>query len=225
MNERATCTAHRTRFPAGLYGVTPDWPDTDRLLAAVEIAARNGMRAVQLRRKHIDASERRVQALALQTLCRAHGVMLVINDDWRLADEIGADCVHVGREDAALDHVRASIDPGILIGVSCYNDLSLARRALAQGADYVAFGAVFPSSTKPDAVRAELDLFTQARALVQESPAPRASVVAIGGITASNCAAVVHAGADSIALITGLFEAPDIAAAARACARHYLTEN
>ncbi len=220
-----TRTQQATRFPAGLYGVTPDWHDTDRLLAAVDIAARNGMRAVQLRRKNIDASARRAQALALQSLCRERGVTLVINDDWRLADDIGADCVHIGREDAVIDTVRAAIDPGILVGVSCYNDLALAERALSQGADYVAFGAVFPSSIKPDAVRADLDLFTRARALLQANPAPRASVVAIGGITPANCASVVRAGADSIALITGLFEAPDIASAARACARHYQLED
>ncbi|MFA4914877.1 MAG: thiamine phosphate synthase, partial [Burkholderiaceae bacterium] len=102
----AAASASATRFPRGLYGVTPDWHDTDKLLAAVDLAARHGMRAVQLRRKHVDATARRVQAVALQALCRAHGITLVINDDWRLADEIGADCVHIGRDDARLAQVR-----------------------------------------------------------------------------------------------------------------------
>ena len=215
--------AQATRFPRGLYGITPDWHDTDRLLEAVDLAARHGMQAVQLRRKTADTAARRAQALALQSLCRERKILLVINDDWRLADEIGADCLHIGREDASIETVRAAIDPSILLGVSCYNDLTLVAPAIAQGADYVAFGAVFPSSTKPEAVRAELDLFTQARSLLQGYPSPRPSVVAIGGITPENCAPVVRAGADSLALITGLFEAPDIAGAARACARHYTT--
>lgn len=219
----AAASAPTTRFPRGLYGVTPDWHDTDKLLAAVDLAARHGMRAVQLRRKHVDAAARRVQAVALQALCREHGITLVINDDWRLADEIGADCVHIGRDDARLAQVRAAIDPSILIGISCYNDWSLVEPALAEGADYIAFGAVYPSATKPQAARATLDLFTQARTRLDAYPTPRPSVVAIGGITPSNCEPVVRAGADSLALITGLFDAPDIAAAARDCARHYPT--
>lgn len=214
--------APATRFPTGLYGITPDWADTDRMLDAVAVAARHGLRAIQLRRKNVTPADRRAQALALQSLCRTHGVLLVINDDWRLANDIGADALHIGRDDGSLATVRRDTHCGMLIGVSCYNDWRLVQPALDQGADYIAFGAVYPSSTKPLAVPAPLALFTQARALLQTYASPRPAVVAIGGITPENCAPVVRAGADSIALIAGLFEAPDIAAAAQACASHFL---
>ncbi|OZI47568.1 thiamine phosphate synthase [Bordetella genomosp. 5] len=206
------------RFPAGLYGVTPDWADTARLLTAVRHAAEGGMRSLQLRRKNATADERAAQARALVPLCRELGVVLMINDDWRLALEVGADGAHLGRDDDALAGVRREVGPDLLLGVSCYNDLDRARDLLAQGADYIAFGAVFASSTKPQAVQAPLSLLTEAAALADTCPAPRPAVVAIGGITAQNAPLVAQAGADAIAVITGLFEMPDIRAAARACA-------
>ncbi|MDQ8031547.1 thiamine phosphate synthase [Bordetella genomosp. 1] len=206
------------RFPAGLYGVTPDWADTARLLTAVRQAAEGGMRALQLRRKNASADERAAQARALVPLCRDLGVVLMINDDWRLALDVGADGAHLGRDDDALAEVRREAGPDLLLGVSCYNDLARARELLAQGADYIAFGAVFASPTKPQAAQAPLALLTQAAQLAEACPAPRPGVVAIGGITAQNAPLVAQAGADSIAVITGLFEMPDIRAAARACA-------
>jgi thiamine-phosphate pyrophosphorylase len=215
-----------TRFPAGLYGVTPEWDDTPRLLAAVQAAARGGMTALQLRRKNATPAKRREQAEALARVCRERGIVFIINDHWRLAIEIGADGIHVGREDEPLASVRAQAGPALLIGASCYDDLALARQSLAAGADYIAFGAVYPSPTKPAAVHAPLALLAQGRELASLAPDSeparlrgnaRAAVVAIGGITPANSAAVFTAGADAVAVITGLFEAPDIEAAARAC--------
>lgn len=206
-----------TRFPAGLYGVTPEWDDTGRLLAAVRAAAEGGMRALQLRRKHLNRAERLAVARELAPLCRELGVVFLVNDDWETALEAGADGAHLGRDDATLAQVRAAA-PGLILGVSCYADLARAQALLSQGADYVAFGAVFPSSTKPEAVQAPLSLLTEAADLVRRQGRPRPAVVAIGGITPANAARVAAAGADSIAVITGLFEAPDIRAAARACA-------
>lgn len=207
----------QTRFPIGLYGVTPEWDDTARLLDAVRQAAAGGMRALQLRRKHLTRAQRLAQARELAALCRELGVVFLVNDDWQTALEAGADGAHLGREDASLAEVRAAA-PGLILGVSCYADLERARGLLAQGADYIAFGAVFPSPTKPQAAHAPLALLGEAAALARGQAAPRPAVVAIGGITPANAGQVAAAGADSIAVITGLFEAPDIRAAAQACA-------
>jgi len=210
------------RFPRGVYGITPEWEDTARLLSAVADAAAGGMTALQFRRKTGEAEARRDQAAALRALCHDLGVAFLVNDDWRLAREIGADGVHLGRDDGSPAEARQALGANALIGCSCYDDLSRAARALAAGADYIAFGAVYPSRIKPDAVRASLDLLRQGRALVERSARPgeeRSAVVAIGGITAGNAPALIEAGTDSIALISGLFGEDDIRAAAARCAR------
>lgn len=210
------------RFPAGLYGVTPEWDDTDRLLAAVRDAAAGGMRALQLRRKHVQDAARAAQARALAPLCRELGVVFLVNDDWHLALDVGADGAHLGRDDDALTVVRAQAGHDLILGVSCYDDLQRARALAAAGTDYIAFGALFPSPTKPQAVRAPLALLTQAREFVSGLDAPRPAVVAIGGITPDNAPLVAQAGADSIAVITGLFEAPSIRTAALTCSAPFL---
>lgn len=212
------------RFPAGLYGVTPEWDDTDRLLDAVRAAAEGGMRALQLRRKNVTAAQRTAQARALVPLCRELDVLFLINDDWRLALEVGADGAHLGRDDGDLTHARSECGPGFVLGVSCYNELDRAQRLLDAGADYIAFGAMFVSPTKPHAVQAPMDLLSQARELAIEhatGQSARAAVVAIGGITPARAPQLALAGTDSIAVITGLFEAPDIKAAAQACAKPF----
>ncbi len=209
------------RFPAGLYGVTPEWDDTDRLLQAVRQAAQDGMRSLQLRRKNVPDAVRAAQARALAPLCRELGVVFLINDDWRLALDVGADGAHVGRDDESLAHIRREAGPDLILGGSSYDDLARARELLDAGADYIAFGAMFPSTVKPDTVRAPLSVLTEARRLVEARDAPRPAVVAIGGITPDNAALVAQAGADAIAVITGLFEAPAIRAAAAACAAPY----
>ncbi len=209
------------RFPAGLYGVTPEWDDTERLMRAVRQAAEGGMRALQLRRKDVPDAVRAEQARALAPLCRELGVVFLINDDWRLALEVDADGAHVGRDDDSLARIRAEAGPDLILGGSSYDDLGRARELLDAGADYIAFGAMFPSRVKPDTVRAPLSVLTEARALVEERDAPRPAVVAIGGITPENVALVAAAGADSVAVITGLVEAPAIRAAAAACAAPY----
>lgn len=210
------------RFPRGLYGVTPEWDDTDRLIAAIEHAARGGMAALQWRRKTASPQDSLTQAHRVRQSCHALQIPFIVNDDWRLATMVDADGVHLGRDDGSLAQARLALGPDKLIGYSCYDDLDLAQLAIDAGADYVAFGSVYPSSIKPDAVRASLDVIRAARELVTSKTAPataggRVAVVAIGGITPENAAAVVKAGADSIALISGLFEAPDIHAAATAC--------
>ena len=206
------------RFPRGLYGITPEWDDTERLLRAISEAAAGGMVALQWRRKTIDAAERVSQARAVVDLCRTLDVISIINDDWRLAALVDADGAHLGRDDGSLAEARLALEDKI-IGCSCYNLPALAAQALKGGADYVAFGAVYPSSIKPDAVRATLEDIEQGRMLVESTrERPRPAVVAIGGIGPDNAAPVIHAGADSIAMISSLFDAQDIRAQAARCA-------
>lgn len=208
----------RTRFPSGLYGITPEWDDTDRLLTAIDQAAEGGMVALQWRRKTIAPEDRLGQVRRVAERCHKLGLLLIINDDWRLAALIDADGVHLGREDGSLAQARLALGSDKIIGCSCYNDPRLAAEALKADVDYIAFGAMYPSSTKPGAVRATLDHIAQGRRLTENSLIrPRTAVVAIGGITADNAAPIVHAGADSIALISGLFDAPDIRATAARC--------
>ena len=193
----------------GLYAITPDEADTRALAAKVADALAGGIAALQYRNKAADATLRRTQAEALALLCRERGVPLIVNDDVALASAVGADGVHLGATDGDLAGARWRLGPGKLLGASCYDRYDLALAAKAAGADYVAFGAAFPSPTKPNAVRAPLDLYARAH---RELGIP---IVAIGGITADNAAALVSAGVDALAVITDLFEARDIAARAR----------
>ncbi|HQT44217.1 MAG TPA: thiamine phosphate synthase, partial [Halothiobacillus sp.] len=131
------------------------------------------------------------------------------NDDVELALAVAADGIHLGREDGAIAEVRARMGPTAIIGASCYNDLALAQRAVLAGADYVAFGAFSPSQTKPHAVPAPLALLYQARAALS------VPLCAIGGITVENAPPLLGAGANMLAVISAVFSAPDIEAAAR----------
>ena len=198
-----------TRWPRGIYAITPDEADSARLLARVEAVLRAGATWLQYRNKLADRDLREQQARALQPLCRRHGVPLIINDDWRLAAAIGADGAHLGLGDGELASAREALGTAAIIGASCYDRLDLARAACAAGASYVAFGAFFPSPTKPGARRAPVALLDPSAAL----GVPR---VAIGGITPDNAATLVAAGADLLAVISGVFDAPDPAAATRA---------
>lgn len=197
---------------AGLYAITPDTEDSrwllERVQAALHACAPRGWAALQYRNKLAPAGRREEEARALAALCREYGVPLIVNDDIELALAAGADGVHLGRGDGDLASARARIGTRLL-GASCYNDLGAAHRAISAGADYVAFGSVFPSRTKPEAVRAPLALFRQARTL-------GVPLAAIGGITIENAADVIGAGADCIAVISALFDAPDVSERARA---------
>jgi thiamine-phosphate pyrophosphorylase len=192
----------------GLYVITPDEADTVALVNKVRQALRGGASAVQYRNKVADPPLKQEQAQALLLSCRAAGVPLIINDDPELALVVGADGVHLGREDGDLVSARARLGPRKLLGASCYDRLELALAAQAAGVDYVAFGSAFPSPTKPTAVRAPLELFREAAARID------LPIVAIGGITPENAVAVVDAGAAAVAVISALFDVPDIEAVA-----------
>src|SRR5258708_30560705 len=203
----------------GLYAVTPDEPDIGLLARKVRKALAGGARILQYRNKSANAALRREQGAALLALCREARVPLVINDDLDLARAIGADGLHLGREDVSIAVARAQLGEDRLLGVSCYDRLELALAARDAGANYVAFGSAFPSPTKPEATRAPLSLYREASARL-DSP-----IVAIGGITTENAHAVIDAGGDAGAGISAPFYAPHIQAAPRTLCPPFCTEN
>jgi thiamine-phosphate pyrophosphorylase len=206
------------RFPGGLYAITPETPDTERLLARVEAALLGGVAAVQYRDKSDDVARRHEQACELAVLCRRFGVPLIVNDDLRLADLCDADGVHLGRDDGSVREARIILGRDKLVGASCYQSLELAQAAQAAGADYLAFGSFFASPTKPAAGRADTDLLRAATRVI------RIPIVAIGGITPASAPQLLDAGADSLAVLSALFDAPDIRAAAHALNQLFETE-
>jgi thiamine-phosphate pyrophosphorylase len=200
----------------GLYAITPECADEGTLLARARAALAGGAALLQYRNKRAPRIRRLREACALAQLCRSSGVPLVINDDARLAVEAGADGAHLGREDGDAAEARKLL-AGRILGVSCYDSLERARAAVAAGADYVAFGSVFASPTKPAAARVPLSLFSRARAL-------GVPLAAIGGITLAEAPRVIAVGADLLAVISDLFDAADIEEQARAYARLFAHE-
>ena len=197
-----------TRCIRGLYAITPDEPDTERLRDLVVQALDGGAQLIQYRNKSCTDRVRREQAGVLAALCRERGRTFIVNDDVDIALAVDADGVQVGRDDGSVAQARARLGPHKLLGASCYDRMEAARAAIAAGADHVAFGSFFASSVKPDAAHASIELLRAARA---EFSVP---IVAIGGITAQNAPALIDAGAAAIAVITALFAAPDVRAAA-----------
>jgi thiamine-phosphate pyrophosphorylase len=188
----------------GLYPITPDTADTDALLRKVEQALKAGVAMLQYRNKSMSRDKRLLQAKELAPLARGYGVPLIVNDDVEIALAVGANGVHIGKDDGDLAAARSKL-AGKILGASCYDSLEGARAAVRLGADYVAFGSVFPSPTKPDARRAPLSLFRHDLGV---------PLCAIGGITLENAPAVIAAGASLLAVITDVFDAPDIGARA-----------
>lgn len=197
----------------GLYAVTPDDNLLPRLSALVSATLQGGVKIVQYRNKTAPQPLRRSQAAELVRICRAEGAKLIVNDDLALALEIGADGVHLGRDDGDLRAARRLLGPDRILGVSCYNEMSRAEAAVAAGADYIAFGAVFSSRTKPAAIEAPLSLISEAKARFGSQGV---AIAAIGGITLNNAPQVIAAGADLVAVITDLFDAMDISSRSEA---------
>ncbi|MBI3899457.1 MAG: thiamine phosphate synthase [Gammaproteobacteria bacterium] len=192
----------------GLYAIADTrYLEPTRLLDAVEQALKGGARVVQYRDKSSTPELRQQQAQLLARLCKNYGVLFIINDDVELARST-ADGVHLGRDDMPLTAARERLGAGMIVGVSCYNELARAQQAAVAGADYVAFGSFFPSITKPNAARADIGLLDAARTL----PIP---LVAIGGITPENGALLVAAGVDALAVISGVFDQADVQTAAK----------
>lgn len=192
----------------GLYVVTPDWRDTLKLVMTSKAALEGGAKVLQYRNKVAAPSQRLEHAIVLAALCEKFGATFIVNDHLDLALEVDADGVHLGGDDGDLRAARKKLGQNKLLGASCYNRLELAQAAKEAGADHIAFGSMYASSSKPSAVRAPLDLFAQARPL-------GLPMVAIGGITTDNAQPLVEAGADAVAVITDIYDAPDITARAR----------
>jgi thiamine-phosphate pyrophosphorylase len=193
----------------GLYLVTPNWDDTDRLLDVTEQALRAGAALIQYRHKDAGPDLRREQAAALLALCRRHGRPLIINDHVLLCTELDADGIHVGGLDAPVAAVRGAVGPDKIVGASCYGDLELAQKAQGAGASYVAFGGFYPSTVKKYAVTTRPDIVLEAKATLS------VPVVVIGGMTTENARPLVARGADMVAAITSVVMAPDPYSAAR----------
>ena len=189
----------------GLYAITPECADGHRLLADIEAALSGGCRIIQYRDKQSAMPEQVARVRALRQITQRFGACLLINDDIALAHLIDADGVHLGQDDGSLVFARAILGPDKILGASCYADFAAAQIAEKAGVDYVAFGAVYPSLTKPDAASAAVDLFIRSKNELT------VAVCAIGGITLENAAPLITAGADLLAVISDLFNAPDIA--------------
>jgi thiamine-phosphate pyrophosphorylase len=197
---------------SGLYALTPDCADTDLLVDRVRAALAGGATAIQYRNKTATSALRLAQARLLREACTVSGATFIVNDDVELAGMVRADGVHLGRDDTTVASARKRLDSQAMIGVSCYDSLARADAAVGAGADYIAFGSFFVSAVKPEAVRADVSLLSAAK-LRWNVP-----IVAIGGITATNAGLLLAAGADAIAVISAVFDAPDAEAAARAFA-------
>lgn len=208
-------SSHALRL-RGLYAITPQMADTARLCLRVRECISGGAALVQYRQKGLDHAHALQQARELAALCREAGVPLIVNDSIELALASSADGVHVGRDDAAVAEARRALPRGI-VGASCYADPKAAAAAARDGADYVGIGSVFASATKPAAARAPLSALAQAR---REGGI---AVAAIGGITPDNAREAIEAGADMVAVVSALFDAPDVARAAQSIARLFDT--
>ena len=200
----------------GLYAITPACSDTGTLVERVRACLAGGATLLQYRAKAIDPALARTQAEALARECKHAGALFIVNDSLELAMACGADGVHLGRDDLAIAAARARWPQGI-VGASCYDEAERAIDARGAGADYVAVGSLFASATKPLAKRAPLETIARAREL------GGLPVAAIGGIDASNAALAIGAGADMVAAISALFDAPDPRTAAAAISRLFRT--
>lgn len=187
----------------GLYGITDSTlTPPDRLLASVEAALRGGAVMIQYREKQAPMAEKLAQARSLKSLCESANVPLLINDDPELAKRVGAAGAHVGQGDTSVLEARRILGEQAIIGITCHAELALARSGVEQGADYLAFGRFFNSSTKPGAPAASPSVLTEAKRF--ELP-----LTAIGGVTADNGEALIRAGADLLAVVGGLFGGSD----------------
>jgi len=188
----------------GLYAITPDMADLNSLIQKTQSAIEGGAFMVQYRSKIHDRAVKMQQCAAILRLCREYDVPCIVNDDVEMCHILEADGVHLGEKDDNIAEVRRILGEDAIIGSSCYDQLNRAKQAQKEGASYVAFGAVFPTPTKPNAPRATLELLREAKSQIH------IPIVAIGGITVNNAHDVIEAGVDAIAVITSLFEAKTI---------------
>lgn len=188
----------------GLYAITPEMSETVNLVTMTQQALTGGARLIQYRNKTADHFLQLKQAYLLANLCRKFNALFIVNDYLDLAIQIDANGVHLGCGDITIAEARQKLGPGKIIGASAYNLIESAIEAEQQGADYIAFGAFFTSTTKPDAATTSVDLLYEAKQRL------RIPIVVIGGITPNNALELVHLGAAAVAVSSALFGAPDI---------------
>lgn len=187
-----------------LYAVTDrSWVGTQALYEQVEAALRGGVTCVQLREKELNPEDFLSEAKQIKTLCARYGVPLIINDNVELALKVDADGVHVGQEDMDARDVRGLIGPAKILGVTA-KTIEQAQKAQLAGADYLGSGAVFGSTTKPNARPMTKELL---HSICQSVTIP---VVAIGGIHRGNIASLAGTGIRGAAVVSGIFAAADI---------------
>jgi thiamine-phosphate pyrophosphorylase len=211
----ATSNAFKDRLK-GLYAITDENLIADAHFSkAIEAALLGGARIIQYRDKSGNLQKRLQQASILRDLCTQHDATCIINDDIGLARAVNADGVHLGKDDTVLANARQELGEEAIIGISCYNDIGLALTAEKNSADYVAFGTMFSSPTKPDAVTAGPDTISQAKKQLN------VPVCAIGGITEKNIHQLIQHKADMAAVISSLFAADDIKQRAQLLSHHF----
>ncbi|MDQ6971430.1 MAG: thiamine phosphate synthase [Mariprofundaceae bacterium] len=200
-----------TRRLSGIYAVLPSGLELDQLLQHADAAMQGGVRIIQLRDKDLGFKKSLQRARKIRELTRAYGARFIMNDSLQLAQDADADGVHLGRDDMqSIASIRADVGSALMIGASCQGDAAFARHVLNEGADYVSFGAIFPTESKQDTLPIGLERLAKARQIFPES-----NICAIGGITLESIPAVRQAGADCIALIGSLFKRGDITTRAR----------
>jgi thiamine-phosphate pyrophosphorylase len=188
----------------GIYAITPDWQDTQNLLLKTDEILSAGVAVLQYRNKLANNTLKLEQAKRLINLCAHYHVPLIINDDVELCKILNADGIHLGKDDNNIEEVRCSINNDIIVGISCYNSMERVKEMLNKDCDYIAVGACFPTTTKPQAPHASTD-FVSMVVDVAEKP-----VVAIGGITLHNCESVAQTRVNAIAMINTLYSSVDV---------------
>ncbi len=215
-NARPVSLKNRNQSIYGLYGITPNLTDTAVLLSQTEQILAGGAQLIQYRNKIADKALLRHQANLLLRLCRTYATPMIVNDHLDLATEIDADGVHVGQSDMDIAAARKLIGTDKIIGATCYNKLDLAIRAQSKGADYVAFGAFYPTSTKLNTVTASLDILVQAKKILT------IPIVGIGGINLTNTQTLIKNGVDAVAVSYALYQAKDIHKTAETFSRFFV---
>ncbi|MGX2710499.1 thiamine phosphate synthase [Acinetobacter baumannii] len=181
----------------GLYLITNDDP-IQLLLEKLDAAlATRQIAILQYRRKKVDKADQRAEVEQIKQLCEKYQVPFVINDDLKLAAQFGLG-VHLGQSDGEITDAKSQLPEGVIIGRTCLNSLELAQKAIADGATYVAFGAVYATATKPEAGNVGIEVIKQAAAQYD------LPICAIGGLTVENSKPVIEAGADLCAVISDI---------------------
>ena len=189
---------------SGIYAITPDWIDTDQLIKKTEEVLTAGVNLIQYRNKIATNNQKLSQAKKIKALCDYYKTSLIINDDIELCRILKADGIHLGENDSTIDEVRNKLGDQVIVGISCYSDLTRVRKMLATNCNYIAVGACYPTTTKPDAPHASKSFILDVLKITTKP------VVAIGGINLHNCEPLLKLGVNSLAMINSIFYANDV---------------